>query len=226
MQALLTLSQAAVPSAITGDGTLGTTVTQSSTIHTITGGTRPGNGPNLFHSFDRFSVGTGDTARFTGQSGIANILSRVTGGQPSAIDGVLRSEIAGANLFLLNPSGVLFGSNASLNVQGSFHVSTADFVSLADGGTFFANLGQESQLTVALDITVLDLLTGVDFAGEQTDAGLPPGLAELLDDPEYRPEITQDWVRLLGKIQLRGKRPQSKREWLELYLHLKRMLGQ
>jgi len=81
-------------------------------------------------------------------------------------------------------------------------------------------------LAMALDITVLDLLTGVDFAGEQTDAGLPPGLAELRKDPEYRPEITQDWVQLLGKIQLRGKRPQSKREWLELYLHLKRVLGQ
>ena len=80
-------------------------------------------------------------------------------------------------------------------------------------------------LAGALDITVLDLLTGVDFAGEQTDAGLPPGLAELLDDPEYQPELTQDWVRLLGKIQLRGKRPQSKREWVELYLHLKRVLG-
>jgi transcriptional regulator with XRE-family HTH domain len=80
-------------------------------------------------------------------------------------------------------------------------------------------------LAGALDITVLDLLTGVDFAGEQTDAGLPSGLAELLDDPEYRRELTPDWVQLLGRIQLRGKRPQSKREWLELYLHLKRVLG-
>jgi XRE family transcriptional regulator, regulator of sulfur utilization len=80
-------------------------------------------------------------------------------------------------------------------------------------------------LAGALDITVLDLLTGVDFAGEQTDAGLPPGLVALLDEPEYRSELTQEWVQLLGKIQLRGKRPQSKREWLELYLHLKRVLG-
>ena len=80
-------------------------------------------------------------------------------------------------------------------------------------------------LAVALEMTVLDLLTGVEFAGEQTNAGLAPGLAELLDDPEYRPELTQEWVQLLGKIQLRGKRPQSKREWLELYLHLKRVLG-
>jgi XRE family transcriptional regulator, regulator of sulfur utilization len=81
-------------------------------------------------------------------------------------------------------------------------------------------------LAVALDITVLDLLTGVDFAGEQTDAGLPPGLAELLGDQEYQQEITPDWVSMLSKIQLRGKRPQLKREWLELYLHLKRILGQ
>jgi XRE family transcriptional regulator, regulator of sulfur utilization len=79
-------------------------------------------------------------------------------------------------------------------------------------------------LAGALDITVLDLLTGVDFAGEQTDAGLPPGLVALLNDPEYRLELTQEWVQLLGKIQLRGKRPQAKREWLELYLHLKRVL--
>jgi XRE family transcriptional regulator, regulator of sulfur utilization len=80
-------------------------------------------------------------------------------------------------------------------------------------------------VAAALEITILDLLTGVEFAGEQTQAGLPPGLADLLDDPEYRPELTQEWVQLLGKIQLRGKRPQSKHEWLELYLHLKRILG-
>jgi filamentous hemagglutinin family protein len=145
----LMASQAAVTSAITGDGTLGTTVTRSGTIYTITEGTRPGNGPNPFHSFDRFSIGTGDTARFSGPTGIANILSRVTGGQPSSIDGRLQSTIPGANLYLLNPSGVSFGSNASLSVSGSFHVSTADFVRLADRATFFATLRQESRLTVA-----------------------------------------------------------------------------
>jgi filamentous hemagglutinin family protein len=106
-------------------------------------------GSNLFHSFGQFNVYTGESATFTGPHTIANILGRVTGGQPSSIDGLLWSEIAGANLFLLNPSGVLFGPNASLDVRGSFHVSTADYLRFADGAKFFANLGQESMLTVA-----------------------------------------------------------------------------
>src|SRR2546423_866012 len=120
---LLASGQAQVPTTIRPDGTLGTAVSQRGTIVDITGGTRPGNGPNLFHSFDRFSVGTGDTARFSGPTGIANILSRVTGGQQSMIDGRLQSTIPGANLYLLNPSGVLFGPNATLDISGSFHVS-------------------------------------------------------------------------------------------------------
>jgi filamentous hemagglutinin family protein len=106
-------------------------------------------GGNLFHSFEQFDVPTGGSATFTGPNTIANILSRVTGGQPSSIDGILRSEIAGANLYLLNPSGVLFGPHASLAVSGSFHVSTADSLRFTDGATFFANLGQASTLTVA-----------------------------------------------------------------------------
>src|SRR5262245_4148160 len=145
----LAVSQAQVRTTLTPDGTLGTTVTQKGNIYTIKGGTRPENGPNLFHSFDRFSVGTGDTASFTGSTGIANIISRVTGGQRSDIDGTLRSEIAGANLFLLNPSGVMFGSNARLDVSGSFHVSTADYLRFADGATFSAHIGEKSTLTVA-----------------------------------------------------------------------------
>jgi filamentous hemagglutinin family protein len=106
-------------------------------------------GSNLFHSFGEFNVPTGGSATFAGPHTIANIVSRVTGGQPSAIDGVLRSEIVGANFYLLNPSGVMFGPNATLDVSGSFHVSTADFLRFADGAKFFANLGQESLLTVA-----------------------------------------------------------------------------
>jgi filamentous hemagglutinin family protein len=106
-------------------------------------------GSNLFHSFGQFNVPTGGSVTFAGPNTIANILSRVTGGQPSAIDGMLRSEIAGANLYLLNPSGVLFGPNARLEVSGAFHVSTADVLRFTDGATFSADLGQASVLTVA-----------------------------------------------------------------------------
>ncbi len=79
-------------------------------------------------------------------------------------------------------------------------------------------------LAVALGMTVIDLLTGVDFAGEKTEASLPPGLADLLADEEYGHEITEEWCGILSKIEWRGNRPQSKREWLEVYLHLKRIL--
>src|SRR5438045_3888291 len=106
----LTSSFAQVRTTLKPDGTLGTTVTQSGAIHPITGGTRPGNGPNLFHSFERFSVGTGETASFTSeQTGIKHIVSRVTGGLRSDIDGQLRTDgqlrSEGASLYLLNPAG-------------------------------------------------------------------------------------------------------------------------
>jgi filamentous hemagglutinin family protein len=138
-----------VRTTLTPDGTLGTTVTSHGTVHTIAGGTRPGNGPNLFHSFERFSVGTGETADFMGPAGIVNILSRVTGGQRSEIDGTLRSTTPGVHLYLLNPSGVMFGPNATLDVRGSFHVSTADYLRLADGARFFTRLSEQSTLSIA-----------------------------------------------------------------------------
>jgi filamentous hemagglutinin family protein len=106
-------------------------------------------GSNLFQSFSQFNVQMGERATFTGPPAIANIISRVTGGQPSRIDGQLRSTIPGANLFLLNPSGVVFGPHASLDVRGSFHISTADVLRFADGATFSARLGEASVLTVA-----------------------------------------------------------------------------
>jgi filamentous hemagglutinin family protein len=111
---LLTLTYAG--SSITSDGTMGTNVSQAGKVYNIDGGTIRGG--NQFHSFGLFSVGTGDTASFNGPSVISNIIGRVTGGQQSVIDGLLKSTISGANLYLLNPSGVLFGPNAALSVSG------------------------------------------------------------------------------------------------------------
>ena len=106
-------------------------------------------GTNLFHSFASFSLDTYEKAAFTGPGIIDNIISRVTGGAPSTIDGLLRSAIEGSNLFFLNPAGVMFGPHASLDVPGAFHVSTAEYLRLRDGGVFHSVSGQPSLLSVA-----------------------------------------------------------------------------
>ncbi len=141
------LSPAQVSSHITTDGTTATTVGQDGSVYDIGGGTM--HGQNQFHSFDQFSVGPGDTARFNGPAGIENIISRVTGGSRSDINGTLLSTIDGANLFLLNPAGIMFGRNAALNVNGSFHASTANELRFADGASFKADLSGGSTLTMA-----------------------------------------------------------------------------
>src|SRR5262249_22622635 len=61
----------------------------------------------------------------------------------------IQSNITGANLFLINPSGIVFGPNATVNVSGSFHASTADYVKLSDGARFQATNPDGSTLSAA-----------------------------------------------------------------------------
>ncbi len=129
-------THAQVTTAITSDGTLGTGVTQVGNVFEIDGGTIKGS--NQFHSFGLFSVGAGDFANFTGPVGTQNVFSRVTGGIESQIDGGIASSIPGANLFLMNPSGIVFGPESQLFVDGSFHATTADAIGFADGTWFNA----------------------------------------------------------------------------------------
>lgn len=119
-------------------------------------------------------------------------------------------------------------TNKDLTLKGVAERSglSVSYLSDIERGRTKPTLNTLEALADALDMSVIDLLTGVDFAGELTDASLPPGLSDLLQDDEYRHEITPEWVETLSKIQMRGKRPQTKREWLELYLHLKRILEQ
>ena len=106
-------------------------------------------GGNLFHSFGLFGLSSGESANFTGPSNVANIIGRITGGVQSSINGKVQSSIAGANLYLVNPAGFVFGPNATINVSGSFHAATADYLKLADGAKFQATNPGGSTLTAA-----------------------------------------------------------------------------
>ncbi|MGB3496536.1 MAG: CHAT domain-containing protein [Elainellaceae cyanobacterium] len=115
-----------------GDGT-GTRVTQDGDRFTIDGGTLSGDGRNLFHSLEEFGLSADEIATFMSEPEIQNILSRVVGGEASFIDGLI--EVAGgdSNLFLINPAGVIFGSNARLDVSGDFTATSATGIGFADG---------------------------------------------------------------------------------------------
>ena len=110
-------------------------------------GTQAGN--NLFHSFGQFNINAGESATFTGPAHIANIIGRVTGSSPSIINGALNSTIPTADLYLLNPNGVLMGPNAKLNIDGAFHLSSADSLHFSDGTQFDANSTTPPLLSVA-----------------------------------------------------------------------------
>lgn len=140
-QGWLALGLAALPAAIHAqiatDGTVGAALTLTGPNYTIpqTLGTVSGN--NLFHSFSTFNINAGQSARFTTTtSSLDNVISRVTGGSASNINGQLRLQaLAGGSpdFWFINPAGVVFGAGASINVPGAFHVGTADYLAFPDG---------------------------------------------------------------------------------------------
>ena len=124
------------------DRNLGTLVSPfNAQIDQITGGTA--RGTNIFHSFSEFNIDTGRGAYFANPAGIINIISRVTGNNISQILGTLGVGIPGArgtaNLFLINPNGIIFGQGARLNIGGSFVATTANALQFPDGNIFSAS---------------------------------------------------------------------------------------
>ncbi len=116
----------------------------------ITGGATRGS--NLFHSFREFNVGEGRGAYFVNPNGIANIFTRVTGGNPSNILGTL-GVLGNSNLFLINPKGIVFGPNARLDLRGSFIGSTASGV-VFDNGFEFSAANSNAVPLLAINIPV------------------------------------------------------------------------
>ncbi|WP_204103303.1 MULTISPECIES: CHAT domain-containing protein [Spirulina sp. CCY15215] len=109
----------------------GTIIQQEGNTYRIQGGTRSQG--NLFHSFQQFGLNSNEIANFLSSPDIQNILGRVTGGDPSVINGLIQLTGGNSNLYLMNPAGIVFGGNASLNVPGSFLATTSDRIGFADG---------------------------------------------------------------------------------------------
>jgi filamentous hemagglutinin family protein len=114
----------------------------------IEGGTQLGG--NLFHSFQDFSINDGHTAYFNNATNFQNIISRVTGNSISNINGIIRNN-GQANLFIINPNGIYFGNNATLNIGGSFLATTANSIRFSNSVDFSAD---HKQLDPLLKISV------------------------------------------------------------------------
>ncbi|MEP1078857.1 filamentous hemagglutinin N-terminal domain-containing protein [Leptolyngbya sp. PL-A3] len=187
-------------SQVRSDGTLPnpTLVRSQGNRLVITGGSQAGT--NLFHSFQLFSVPGGEIASFRLSNGnTTNVISRVTGPAASRIDGGIEvlqpnGAVSPANFFLINPHGIIFGPNASLNIGGSFLATTAERLTFADGTAFSAVNTRSSLLTVSVP-------TGLQF-------GLSPGpirnesLVPLLDENGNVVLDEQSGAILSGGLQL------------------------
>src|SRR4028118_797042 len=121
-----------------GNGGTNTNVSEQNGTFNIDGGTTSNN--NLFHSFTQFGLSKDQIANFISNPDILNILARINGGNPSIINGLIRVSADGGspNLFLMNPSGIIFGNNARLDVPGSFTATTATGIGFGNSGSFNA----------------------------------------------------------------------------------------
>ncbi len=161
-------------------------------------------GNNLFHSFGRFNLNSSESATFTGNSRIQNVISRVTGGSLSTIDGKLKSEIGRAAFYFINPAGIVFGQHAQVDVPGAFYASTAGELKFADGTKFSATNPQGNTLSMAAP-------EAFGFLGKQTGTMAVKG-ADLVFKPGASVHLSA------GKITMEKRKPDRRRHGLATYL--------
>ncbi|MDZ8104900.1 MAG: filamentous hemagglutinin N-terminal domain-containing protein [Nostoc sp. DedQUE12a] len=174
---------------ITPDSTLpnNSNVKLEGNTRIIEGGTT--RGTNLFHSFEEFSVPNGSTALFDNALDIQNILTRVTGKSISNIEGLIRAN-GKANLFLLNPNGIVFGQNARLDIGGLFSATTASSFKFPNGSTFSATNPQ------APPLLTVNITPGLQYGASQ------PG-ATITNTGNLAPQ--QDLTLVADKLDLQGQ---------------------
>ena len=162
---------------VTSDGTTNTTINLNNNNFNILNGIQKGD--NLFHSFKEFSIPKGGSVNFNNPTDVVNIINRVTGGNISNIDGLIKAN-GNANLFLINPAGIVFGENTRLDIGGSFLGTTAESILFEDGFEFSAvNPQNEPLLTVSVP---LGLQMGTSSGNIQVDGA---GHNLTLADPAF-----------------------------------------
>ncbi|WP_446367019.1 two-partner secretion domain-containing protein [Coleofasciculus chthonoplastes] len=116
----------------------GTVITPNGNQFDISGGSLSGDGANLFHSFQEFGLNTEQIANFLANPNLQNILGRVVSGNPSIINGLIKVTGGSPNLYLMNPAGIIFGNQASLNIPADFTATTATGIGFSDNHWFNA----------------------------------------------------------------------------------------
>ncbi|MEM7757643.1 MAG: filamentous hemagglutinin N-terminal domain-containing protein [Cyanobacteria bacterium P01_A01_bin.40] len=157
---------------VTSDNTVNTQVTQNGNLAEITRGETRGS--NLFHSFQGFSVPSNNEVYFNNANDISNIFSRVTGGNISNIDGLIRAN-GNANLFLINPAGIMFGEGARLDIGGSFYGSTATSILFENGEFSAVDLENPPLLTINAPIGLGFRDNPGDVNVQASNLRVPPG---------------------------------------------------
>lgn len=178
-----------VQAQIIPDGTTPTTPAVCTAVCEITGGTQAGE--NLFHSFSQFNINANQQVTFD-DPGVTNIITRVTGGNPSNIFGAL--DVSGdANLFLINPQGIIFGPTAFVNISGSFVATTANAIQFENQGSFSVNPANNPELlTVNPSAFLFNQITSLS----------PPAI-EVRDSFIFLPD-SQSLILLGGNVNVFG----------------------